>query len=99
MPVVNSPDIYGYTVFCEDIRSETSGTRSMIGVYFGQMFVHGAFPIALPKFAFHVVFFQRKRIFRPGLELKIFLPGDVEEFRQSINSGHSHRRGLGRGCS
>jgi hypothetical protein len=79
MTLLDSPDVYGFTVFCDDIRHEINGTRSLIGTYAGTLTVHDVFPVTLPKFGFAVTFLQRKNVFIPNVELRIFLPGDDDE--------------------
>lgn len=41
-----------YAIFCDDIRHETSGKLSLIGVYGTHMFVEG-WPTKLPKLCVH----------------------------------------------
>src|SRR5271155_5738881 len=79
MNLVDPPDVYGSTVFCEDIRREISGAQSYIGVVTGRIFVQGTFPITLPKFAFAIAIMQSRRIFQPSVGIRIFLPGDGDE--------------------
>jgi hypothetical protein len=78
MALLSRPDIYGYTVFCDDIRQDTDGKFFYIGVYGSDtMFVHVDFPVMLPTFAFAISLSQRKGIFVPRVGLHIFLPGDL----------------------
>jgi hypothetical protein len=79
MTILPSPDIYGYTVFCDDVRQELGGKTSFIGVYSDTMLVHGEFPLTLPKFGFGISLLQRREIFEANVEVQIFLPGDGEE--------------------
>jgi hypothetical protein len=79
MALLPSPDIYGYTVFCDDIRQEFDGKLIFIGVYSGTMIVHVPFPFKLPTFAMSVILFQRKKVFIPRVGLRVFLPGDAED--------------------
>ncbi len=76
---VESPEVFGYTIFCDDIRVEHDGKVTLVGSYPGRMYVNGTFPITLPKFAISVVFNQAKDEFVPHLKLLIFLPGDKDE--------------------
>lgn len=77
MALLSSPDVYGFTLFCDDIRQEVDGKLTYIGVYSADMVVHVPFPVTLPKFAFGITFLQHKRIFDPNIGLRIFLPGDL----------------------
>jgi hypothetical protein len=79
MALIDTPDVYGYTIFCDDIRHEVNGTRSFIGVYSGIMFIQSSFPVTLPKFAIAVTILQRKTVFMPNVGLRFHLPGDTEE--------------------
>src|SRR5438874_8512135 len=79
----------GFTIFCDDIRSELEGKTSLIGIYDGAaMFIHVAFPTALPKFGFHIKIyepanFESERDF--PVKINIYLPGD-EEGRPSLSA-------------
>jgi hypothetical protein len=73
-------DYLGHTVFCDDIRDELGGKVSYIGVYqTRKMFVHGEFPVTLPKFGFAISYAQKKELFVQPTALRIYLPGDEEE--------------------
>jgi len=74
-----APDIYGYTIFCDDIRYEVGGKVSFMGSYAGTMILNSPFPATLPMLAMCITIAQRKRIFVPSFELRIFLPGDPDE--------------------
>jgi hypothetical protein len=43
------------------------------------MFIHGEFPVTLPKFAFGISLMQRREILDPNIQVQIFLPGDAED--------------------
>ncbi|WP_092190778.1 DUF6941 family protein [Bradyrhizobium sp. cf659] len=76
---VDTPEVYGYTIFCDDIRFEQQGKITLVGIYGGSLIIHGEFPTTLPKFGIHVNFRQHKSAYASGLKLLIFLPGDSEE--------------------
>jgi hypothetical protein len=76
---VEPPDVFGYTVFCDDIRVEHDGKITFVGSYSGRMYVNGTFPVTLPKFAISVAFNQAKDAFVAHLKLLVFLPGDKDE--------------------
>lgn len=78
MVLIPTPDIYGYTTFCDDIREEVGGKHSFIGSYAGLMIIHVPFPVALPTFALAVTIMQKRKVFDPNLRLWVFLPGDSE---------------------
>ena len=79
METVDTPDVYGYTLFCDDIRLEADGKFNFIGTYQSQMFVQGSFPVTLPKFAFGISLLQRREHFVADARILIFLPGDSDE--------------------
>ncbi len=80
MTITREPaDVFGFTVFCDDIRNETGGKQSYIGVYSGRLLIHGDFPFTLPKFGFAITYVQRKDVFQPKVQLHIYLPGDADD--------------------
>jgi hypothetical protein len=79
MSVLDSPDCYGDTIFCDDIRHENGGKTSYIGVYRGNLFTLAEFPITLPIFGFGILYNQRKKVFVPPSRISIFLPGESED--------------------
>jgi hypothetical protein len=79
MALLPSPDVYGFTIFCDDIRQESDGKLIFIGVYSGVMIIHVPFPAKLPTFAMSATVFQRKKVFIPRVGLRVFLPGDAED--------------------
>lgn len=46
--MADGPDIYGYTIFCDDIRVEAAGKLIYIGAYGGEMILNGTLPFVLP---------------------------------------------------
>lgn len=55
MSVLDPPDAYGYTVFCDDIRVEVGNKFTFVGVYPGQFVLYAdALPVAIPKLAMSV---------------------------------------------
>jgi hypothetical protein len=79
MALIDTSDVYGYTLFCDDIRFEANGTRTLVGMYVSPMFIHANFPVTLPKFGFAITLLQRKDVFNPNVAIRIFLPGDSDE--------------------
>jgi hypothetical protein len=73
------PDVFGFTLFCDDIRAEIGAKTSFIGVYRGVLFVHSQFPVTLPKFGFAIRLEQKREVFVPNVKLMIFLPGDAQD--------------------
>lgn len=79
MVLLDTPDWFGNTIFCDDIRQEFDGKVTFVGTYSGVMIVHVPFPLLLPKFGFGISFSQKKSLFVPNLTLRIFLPGDADD--------------------
>ena len=79
MSVVELPELFGHTIFCDDIRFEDGGKISLIGVYQGKMYVHADFPVTLPKFGILVRFHERLGSRSDSLVFKVFMPGDRDE--------------------
>jgi hypothetical protein len=77
--MVDSPDVFGSTVFCDDTRMEATGKLIHIGVYQGVMSIHVPFPVRLPTFSFAISLAQRVSIFNPKVTYRIFLPGDPDD--------------------
>lgn len=77
--MVDSPDVFGSTVFCDDTRVEATGKLIHIGVYQGAMSIHVPFPVRLPTFSFAISLAQRVSIFNPKVIYRIFLPGDPDD--------------------
>lgn len=70
--------IWGFTIFCDDIRHEIGGKKSYIGCYFNELIIDGSLPVTLPKLSFVV------NIVLPFLnsskgELLVYLPTDADE--------------------
>src|SRR5690348_15588662 len=79
MALLDSPDFFGHTLFCDDIRMEADGKMMFIGVYGQHMLVHAGFPITLAKFGFGISFFQKRPVFEAELGIQIFMPQDQED--------------------
>jgi hypothetical protein len=77
--LVDSPSVFGSTVFCDDTRIEATGKLIHIGVYQGAMSIHVPFPVRLPTFSFAISLAQRVDIFDPKVTYRIFLPGDPDD--------------------
>ena len=75
MTVVIPITPYGYTIFCDDLRQETSGKLIYIGVYTGEMIVFGDPPKLLPTFAAVTTYRERPGESDVPVKIKMFLPG------------------------
>jgi hypothetical protein len=79
MGIIDPPDVYGYTIFCDDIRHELGGKVSFMGSYGGSLSVTHDFPAALPKFGLSINLFQKKAVFSNDVEFRFWLPGDPDD--------------------
>jgi hypothetical protein len=79
MITAEAPEVYGYTIFCDDIRAEVGGKFTYVGAYSGNMFVQGEFPLTIPKFALGVVYMQRHDKIILPVKFWVFFPGDDED--------------------
>lgn len=77
--LVESPDVFGSTVFCDETRREDNGKLIHIGVYQGVITVLHPFPVRLPTFCFAVSLAQRASVFNPKIVYRIYLPGDPDD--------------------
>lgn len=68
---------FGYTIFCDDIREEVNGKRTLVGMYNSAMIINDAFPVALPRLALYISFIEEVGA-TESVEIKIYLPGDEE---------------------
>lgn len=73
---VPSPDVYGYTLFCDDIRYEVGGKITYVGAYSQTLNILGNFPATLAKLALAVSVIRKPEVFLPKFTLQIFMPGD-----------------------
>jgi hypothetical protein len=77
--LIDSPDVFGSTIFCDDTRIEAAGKLIHIGVYRGAMTIHVPFPVSLPTFSFVISLSQRISVFDPKITFRVFLPGDPDD--------------------
>ena len=79
MKEVDWPVPCGYTIFCDDIRQEISGKRTLVGVYGASMYVNAEYPVTFPQLSMVVHYMEDPDIELPPLILKVFLPDATEE--------------------
>jgi hypothetical protein len=72
------PEVFGSTIFCDDIRQETGGKSNLIGCYNRIIVLHSPFPFTL-KFGFYITLSQCREVLDPNIKINIFLPGDPED--------------------
>lgn len=68
-------DIWGFSLFCDDIRQEAGGKISLMGIYHADMFFQGSTPFHTPRFVAMVMIYGT-----PGnamdMNIRVYLPGD-----------------------
>jgi hypothetical protein len=70
---------YGTTIFCDDIRDETTGKKTYVGVYPQDMVVSGPFPALIPQFALAITYLEPLSMEICPVTIKIFVPSEDEE--------------------
>jgi hypothetical protein len=75
-------ELWGYTIFSDDLRLEHDGRRSLMGVFIGNMSIAGDFPMIIPKFAASIVVYEpldaaNSRV--DEIKLAISFPGETFE--------------------
>lgn len=76
---VDVPDVFGSTIFCDDIRYEIDQKVTFVGCYNTAMQLHAALPLVLPKFGFGITLWQRRRVATQDFVVNIYLPDDGTE--------------------
>jgi hypothetical protein len=69
---------YGYSIFCDDIRSEAGGKLSFIGCYNAMMMTQQRFPIVLSKFCIHFHVFSPATQPYMSVNARCYVPGEIE---------------------
>jgi hypothetical protein len=78
MITIDSPDVFGSCIFCDDIRIENTGKLIYIGAYTGRMYVPNSFPVVIQKLAVAIDYSQLPSKFMSP-KFWVFLPGDEEK--------------------
>ncbi|MDQ0466456.1 hypothetical protein QO010_004249 [Caulobacter ginsengisoli] len=79
MKTVTWPDAFGYTIFCDDIRTENNNKNILIGVYNSEIILTSPFPTTLMKLVMEVHYAEKPSSSELPVVLNIYLPGDLEE--------------------
>jgi hypothetical protein len=80
MKIADSPEAYGYTIFCDDIRLEVAGKMTFVGVYTGEMTIYTpSFPTVLPKIALSISYRQRFDKVVSPVQFRVLFPWDQNE--------------------
>jgi hypothetical protein len=94
-----TPDVFGYTVFCDDIRQEANGKLIFIGVYQGTMLINADFPQTLSKLSLSLHVIMKTELAKPPIKLRIFVPGDEESSSVEAELGETEEGGLQRAAA
>jgi len=72
---------WGFSLFCDDIRSEVGAKMSVMGIYGNEMVfpLLPDFPFSLAKFAILVKYYEIKNTFTDDLIIRVFFPGDPKD--------------------
>jgi hypothetical protein len=71
---------FALTTFCDDIRYETGGKFSLIGVYHEALIFAGAtFPFTLNRLGLSITFVEHPSAPVADIDIHVLLPGDVRE--------------------
>ena len=49
---------WGFSIFCDDLRQEVDGKRTLVGTYMGEMNIYGTLPALLPKLVIATTFYE-----------------------------------------
>jgi hypothetical protein len=55
-------DVYGYTIFCDDVRQEIHAKTSLMGVLPPVISVHGTFPFSVSKLCMSIYFYELQKL-------------------------------------
>lgn len=75
---------YGTTVFCDDVRHEVGGKKSLMGIYSGDMIFAGSAPAVMPNLCVNITWFCGQDDLPNKLGFRIFIDGTDE--RQEVFS-------------
>jgi hypothetical protein len=79
MRVLDPPDAYGYTTFCDDIRVEVANKLTFVGIYTGQFVLYtDTLPTMIPKLAMSITYRQRHDRMVLPVQFQIFFPWEPE---------------------
>ena len=79
MTEIEWPQIFGYTVFCEDVREELAGRKSYMGIFQGGLGLLTPPPATLMKLMVVVHYFEHVDVPILPLELRIAMPDDSDD--------------------
>jgi hypothetical protein len=75
----NRRNSWGFSLFCDDVRSEVGGKVSIMGLYQNDYIFQGTFPFVIPKLAIFVMYYELAGTISDDINFKVFFPGDEPE--------------------
>lgn len=78
MPVIEQPEQFGNTIFCDDFRQDIQGKFIYTGVYHSDMVVYGVSPVLVASFWVVVKYSIARALARGTAVVKVFLPKKSE---------------------
>jgi hypothetical protein len=79
MKLLDGPDFFRSSLFCDDIRQEVAGKLTLVGVYQDRVLVHSDFPCTLPTFGVLTSYWQWAGAHVQPTKVRVYLPGDEDE--------------------
>jgi hypothetical protein len=76
---MSTPNAFGYTIFCDDVRFELGGKVSYVGAYQGVLYVHQNFPTSLAKLVLAITYSERLNLSPKPVSIRVSLPGEPED--------------------
>jgi hypothetical protein len=78
---------HGFTIYCDDIRSELGGKTTLVGCYNGLMQIQGVMPVTIPKFGIsaHLMIAESEQAIFARPDIEIIVYGTSEEIISSTN--------------
>lgn len=74
------PPPFALTTFCDDIRYETGGKFSLIGIYHETLFFPGSeIPVTINRLALSITFVEDPSTLIGDIDVHLLLPGDLRE--------------------
>jgi hypothetical protein len=70
---------WGFSLFCDDVRSEVGGKLSIMGLYQDDYIFQGTFPLVIPKFAIFIMYYELASTISEDINFKVFIPSDEPE--------------------
>lgn len=67
---------HGLSIFCDDIRDEVRGQKTLVGVHSGDLVVERGLPVILPALAIYVTVVEPWEEATGPLTVKIYVPGE-----------------------